>query len=147
MSLTTLEGRSHCPHRHRPCSWSARCLAERVLALRQRCPRWGKDKLAVLLRQQQISISTSMVGRILRQLKEQGRLTEAPRSGVAGSRRALRSRPYAIRKPKQYTVSRPPRGNPAWAWIGRTSLSWQSKGRGWPALAKVSVRHAGPSTA
>jgi len=106
MNLTTLEGRSHCPHRRRQPTWSAR-LAERVLALRQRYPRWGKDKLAVLLRQQQISISTSMVGRILRQLKGQGRLTEAPRSGVAGSRRALRSRPYAIRKPKQYAVSRP----------------------------------------
>jgi hypothetical protein len=32
---------------------------------------------------------------------------EAPRSGLPGSRRALRSRPYAIRKPKQYAVSRP----------------------------------------
>ena len=48
-----------------------------------------------------------MVGRILTQLKQQGRLIEAPRSGVPGSRRALRSRPYAIRKPKQYAVSRP----------------------------------------
>jgi len=47
------------------------------------------------------------VGRILTQLKRQGRLVEAPRSGVPGSRRALRSRPYAIRKPKQYAVSQP----------------------------------------
>jgi len=38
-------------------------------------------------------------------LKRQGRLLEAPRSGVPGSRRALRSRPYAIRKPKRYAVS------------------------------------------
>jgi hypothetical protein len=48
-----------------------------------------------------------MVGRILRRLKQQGRLVEPPRSGVPGSRRALRPRPYAVRKPKQYAVSRP----------------------------------------
>ena len=48
-----------------------------------------------------------MVGRILTQLKRQGRLVEPPRSGVPGSRRALRPRPYAVRKPKQYAVSRP----------------------------------------
>ena len=48
-----------------------------------------------------------MVGRILTQMKRQGRLVEPPRSGVAGSRRPLHPRPYAIRKPKQYAVSRP----------------------------------------
>jgi hypothetical protein len=64
-------------------------------------PPWGKDKLAVLLHRQQHPVSVSMVGRILRQLKQQGRLIEPSRSGVPGSRRALRSRPYAIRKPKQ----------------------------------------------
>jgi putative transposase len=32
---------------------------------------------------------------------------EAPRPTVAGSRRALRFRPYAVRKPKQYAVCRP----------------------------------------
>jgi putative transposase len=105
-NLATLEERSHRPHRRRQATWSA-ALADRVLALRLRYPRWGKDKLAVLLRQQQRTVSTSMVGRILTQLKRQGRLIEAPRSGVPGSRRALRSRPYAIRKPKQYAVSQP----------------------------------------
>ena len=48
-----------------------------------------------------------MLGRILTHLKQQGRLVEPPRTGVAGSRRALRPRPYAVRKPKQYAVSRP----------------------------------------
>jgi putative transposase len=105
-NLATLEPRSHRPHRRRQPTWSAP-LADRVLALRLRYPRWGKDKLTVLLRQQKLTVSTSMVGRILVQLKRQGRLVEAPRSGVAGSRRALRSRPYAIRKPKQYAVSQP----------------------------------------
>ena len=105
-NLATLEERSHRPHRRRQATWSS-SLADRVLALRQRYSRWGKDKLAVLLRQQKLTVSTSMVGRILSQLKRQGRLVEAPRSGVPGGRRALRSRPYAIRKPKQYAVSRP----------------------------------------
>jgi transposase InsO family protein len=75
--------------------------------LRLQFPRWGKDKLAVLLRRQQIAISTSMLGRILLHLQRQGRLLEPPRTGVPGSRRALRPRPYAVRKPKQYAVSQP----------------------------------------
>ena len=45
------------------------------------------------------------MGRIVGQLKRHGRLREPPRSGV--DRRALCARPYAIRKPKQYAVSRP----------------------------------------
>jgi len=77
------------------------------LTLRLQFPRWGKDKLAVLLRRQQIAISTSMLGRILLHLQRQGRLVEPPRTGVPGSRRALRPRPYAVRKPKQYAVSQP----------------------------------------
>jgi transposase InsO family protein len=105
-NLATLEERSHRPHRRRQATWSA-ALADRILALRLRYPRWGKDKLAVLLRRQKLTVSTSMVGRILTHLKRQGRLIEAPRSGVPGSRRALRSRPYAVRKPKQYAVSQP----------------------------------------
>ena len=105
-NLASLESRSHRPHRQRPPTWSP-AVAERVLALRRQFPRWGKDKLAILLRREQQPLSVSMVGRILRQLKRQGRLVEAPRPGVPGSRRALRSRPYAIRKPKQYAVSHP----------------------------------------
>jgi putative transposase len=104
--LTTLEERSHRPHRRRQPTWSFP-LKEKVLTLRLQFPRWGKDKLAVLLRRQQQPVSTSMVGRILAQLKRQGRLVEASRSGVPGSRRALRPRPYAVRKPKQYAVSQP----------------------------------------
>jgi putative transposase len=70
-------------------------------------PRWGKDKLAVLLRRQQIAISTSMLGRILIHLQRQSRLVEPLRTGVPGSPRALRPRPYAVRKPKQYAVCQP----------------------------------------
>jgi len=106
LDLTSLEERSHCPHRRRRPTWSF-LLAGKVLTLRLQFPRWGKDKLAVLLRGQQLVVSTSMVGRILTHLKQQGRLAEPLRTGVPGSRRALRVRPYAVRKPKQYAVSQP----------------------------------------
>jgi len=104
--LTSLEAASHRPHRRRQPTWSA-TLERKVLLLRVQFPRWGKDKLAVLLRQEKLPVSTSMVGRILTRLKRQGRLVEPPRSGVPGSRRTLRPRPYAVRKPKQYAVYRP----------------------------------------
>ena len=106
LDLISLEERSHCPHRRRQPTWSF-LLARKVLALRLRFPRWGKDKLAVLLRQQGERVSTSMVGRILHQLKRSGQLVEPPRHVVPGSRRPLRPRPYAVRKPRQYAVSRP----------------------------------------
>jgi transposase InsO family protein len=106
LDLISLEERSHCPHRRRQPTWSF-LLARKVLTLRLRFPRWGKDKLAVLLRQQGERVSTSMVGRILHQLKRSGQLVEPPRHAVPGSRRPLRPRPYAVRKPRQYAVSRP----------------------------------------
>jgi putative transposase len=107
LNLTTLEERSHCPHyRRQQPTWSF-LLESKVLQLRLQFPRWGKDKLAVLLGQQAETVSTSMVGRILTRLKQRGQLVEPPRLAVPGSRRALRLRPYAVRKPKQYAVSLP----------------------------------------
>ena len=106
LDLTSLEERSHCPRRRRRPTWPF-LLEERVLLVRLPFPRWGKDKLAVLLRQEKRPVSTSMVGRILAHLKQHGRLLEPLRSRVPGSRRALRPRPYAVRKPKQYAVSAP----------------------------------------
>jgi transposase InsO family protein len=106
MDLTSLESGSHRPHRCRWPTWSF-LLAEKVLTLRGQFPRWGKDKLVVLLRGENLQVSTSMVGRIVAHLKRQGRLVEAPRLRVRGSRRALRIRPYAVRKPKPYAVSVP----------------------------------------
>lgn len=106
MDLTSLEGHSHRPRHCRRPTWSFP-LEEKVLTLRRQFPRWGKDKLAVLVRREGVPVSSSMVGRILTQLKRQGRLVEALRSRLPGSRRALRIRPYAVRKPKQYAVSAP----------------------------------------
>lgn len=106
LDLTSLEQRSHCPRKRRQPTWSF-LLEEKVLQLRLQFPRWGKDKLVHLLGERHPSVSTSMVGRILAHLKRSGRLIEPLRPKLPGSRRALRPRPYAVRKPKQYAVSRP----------------------------------------
>ena len=60
--LESLEERSHRPRRVRQPTWS-RELALADLHLREEYPRWGKDKLVVLLRRQGWVASTSMVGR------------------------------------------------------------------------------------
>ena len=105
--LTTLEERSHRPHKVRKPTWAAE-LAERVLSLRKQYPRWGKDKLVVLLRRERRSVSTSMVGRILVDLKRRGTLHEPPRAAVLRQvRRKLRNRPWAIRKPKHWRIEQP----------------------------------------
>ena len=68
----------------------------------------GKDKLVVLLRKKQCTVSTSMVGRILVQLKRRGALHEPPKPAVLRqARRKLRNRPWAIRKPKHWRIEQP----------------------------------------
>ena len=95
--LTTLEGRSHRPRQLRKPTWSAE-LVERVLALRKQYPRWGKDKLVVLLRKKQCTVSTSMVGRILVQLKTArgvARATETRRVAAGTTETAESSMGYS----------------------------------------------------
>src|SRR2546427_1147239 len=104
--LTSLEERSHRPRQCRQPTW-AFPLEEKVLTLRLQFPRWGKDKLAVLLRRQKLAGSTSMVGRILTRLKLQGRLVEPPRTALPGSRPALRARPFAVRDTTDDSASEP----------------------------------------
>lgn len=99
-----LEDRSHRPQNVRQPTWSTE-LEKRVLALREQYPRWGKDKLVVLLRKEGIEASTSMVGRILKRLKDSGQLFEP----LPERRRRQKNapRPYAIRKPKGYLAKEP----------------------------------------
>jgi transposase InsO family protein len=103
--LESLEERSRRPHRLRGCTASSE-LVEAVRELREANPRWGKDKLAPLLREVGWQVSNSMVGRIMSRLRKQGRLVEAPRARIPVRRRSF-LRPYAIRKPKGYQVSEP----------------------------------------
>lgn len=104
--LLSLEDRSHRPHRCRQPTWTPP-LAQRVLRLRYQYPRWGKDKLVVLLRREGLRLSTSMVGRLLTYLKKHGRLHEPPRPRLGFSRRPRPPRPYAVRKPAAYTARAP----------------------------------------
>jgi putative transposase len=105
--LTTLEGHSHRPRKVRQPTWTVE-LAERVLALRKQYPRWGKDKLVVLLRRENRIVSTSMVGRILANLKRRGALHEPPPAAILRrERRKLRNRPWAVRKPKYWRIEQP----------------------------------------
>ena len=103
--LTSLEDRSRRPHHVRQPTWSGD-LDKAVLELRRQYPRWGKDKLVVLLKHQGWEVSTSMVGRILKRLKERGVLVEPVRKGISARKRKIR-RPHAVRKPKQYQVIDP----------------------------------------
>ena len=103
--LKGLEERSHRPRRTRKPTWTPE-LSQAVLALREQYPRWGKDKLVVLLRREGWQVSTSMVGRILSSLKARGVLKEPPPSYIS-TRKRPRPRPYAVRKPKNYRVSAP----------------------------------------
>ena len=100
--LPSLESRSHRPKRLRQPTWSPE-LAQAVLRLREEYPRWGKDKLSPLLHEQGYQVSTSMVGRILRRLKERGILREPVLNRVSAAKQ-WRVRPYAQRKPKDYEV-------------------------------------------
>ncbi len=77
-----------------------------VQKLREEYPRWGKDKLVVLLRDGGMSCSASTVGRIIRRLKDRGVLKE-PVPNHVSARKRQRQRPYAIRKPKDYKVIQP----------------------------------------
>ena len=95
-----LEDHSRRPRNLRQPTWS-KALEQAVLALREEHPRWGKDKLVVLLRNQGHEASVSMVGRILTRLKRQGRLPLADLRDPWMGRRA-QIRPYAVRKPRDY---------------------------------------------
>ena len=104
-NLTTLESRSPRPHHRRRPTWTVE-QGERVRRLREQYPRWGKDKLAVLLRREGWAVSVSMVGRILNSLKQRGRLTAPVRLRVK-RRRGTANRPWARRKPNDYAVAKP----------------------------------------
>jgi transposase InsO family protein len=103
--LESLEDRPSRPLRRRRPTWTVAQL-QAVRAICERYPRWGKDKLVVLLRRAGTRLSCSMVGRILARLRRSGDLREP-----LGRRKRVRQRrwqrPYAIRQPAGWTVERP----------------------------------------
>ena len=103
--LETLEDHSSAPRRRRRPTWTLEQLAA-VKAVRLTYPRWGKDKLVVLLRRTGLRLSSSMVGRILARLRRSGELHEPRRRRMSVHQRRW-LRPYAIRKPSSWRVERP----------------------------------------
>ena len=103
-NLISLENRSFRPRRVRARTWTEAQVAA-VRAARAAQPRWGKDKLAVVLRRQGMALSVSMIGRILTDLKRRQVLVEAP----LPRRRppARQRRPYAVRKPMDVVATQP----------------------------------------
>ena len=94
LHLESLEDRGSAPRRRRRPSWTVEHLRA-VKAVRERYPRWGKDKLVVLLRRAGLRLSTSTVGRILARLLRSGELREPRRRGISARKRAWR-RPHAV---------------------------------------------------
>ena len=94
--LETLEDRSSAPHRRRRPTWTVEQLRA-VKAIRETYPRWGKDKLVVLLRRAGVRLSTSMVGRILGRLRALGR---AARTGPSPDERPPSTLAAAVRHPQ-----------------------------------------------
>ncbi len=103
--LTSLHNRSRRPHRVRQPTWSPELL-QAVKTLREQYPRWGRDKLAIMLQQQGMVTSASTVGRILTDLKCRGLRVE-PLGARISTKKRRPKRPYAIRKPREYTAEQP----------------------------------------
>jgi putative transposase len=105
--LTTLEEVSRRPHRVR-LRETPEAVVSRILELRERYPRWGREKLAVLLKREGIRTSGSTVGRVMGRLRARGLLVEPENVRQAKLARQRRRKPrYAVRKPKGYSVEAP----------------------------------------
>jgi transposase InsO family protein len=105
--LRTLESGSHRPYKVRQLETPVE-VVERIRKLREQYPRWGRDKLAVLLRREGIDISASSVGRVIHRLKAKGLLVEPVNVVLARKARKRRWKPrYATRKPRGYKIREP----------------------------------------
>lgn len=98
--LSSLRDRSRRPRHLRQPQWPL-ALQQAIVRLREQYPRWGKNKLVVLLHTQGFQVSGPTVGRILRSLRHRGQLLEPKRSAISAKRRR-KPRPYAVRKPHAY---------------------------------------------
>ena len=81
-------------------------VVERVLSLREQYPRWGKEKLAVLLAREGVWVSVSTVGRTLARLRQRGVLKEPLPSYISGKKRFIK-RSWAVRRPQDLRATSP----------------------------------------
>jgi transposase InsO family protein len=98
------EGRRRPKHLRCP-RWDIK-LVETIIELRQLYPRWGKNKLNVMLRREGLNTSISTIGRILKYLKGRHLLPEPSQKHISWSKRRP-LRPHAVRKPRDYEVKLP----------------------------------------
>ena len=87
-------------------------VVEKIKTLRETFPRWGKEKLFILLKKELIKegkedlmVSVSTVGRTINRLKQRGYLKEPINNYISIKKRYLK-RDWAVRKPKDYQVKR-----------------------------------------
>jgi transposase InsO family protein len=104
--LSRLEDQSRRPNRLRQPQTTPPQEA-RIRAWREKYPRWGKDKIRVLLKTYDgIDLSASTIGRVLGRLKEKGLLREPAKLKAVRNRHRVQ-RPWARRKPKEYIPQAP----------------------------------------
>lgn len=77
-------------------------VVQRIQALREQYPRWGREKLKVLLAREGIILSAKSIDRVMARLRARGVLREPPRL-----RRAARWRQERLRRPKNLVVGHP----------------------------------------
>jgi transposase InsO family protein len=80
-------------------------VVTRLRHLRQQYPRWGREKLRILLQREGLTLSAKTIDRVLTRLRATGQLVDPPRQAISARRR--RARTYAMRKPRDYAVVRP----------------------------------------
>lgn len=74
-------------------------LVELIQSLREKYPRWGKEKIARLIWKRGHQISVSTVGRTITRLKERGILREPIPNFISSKKRFVR-RSWAVRRPE-----------------------------------------------
>ena len=99
--LAGLEPRSRRPHRVRqPETPSA--VVERIHALREQYPRWGREKLRVLLEGEGVHLSAKSIDRVIHRLRARGVLREPVKP-----RKAAKWRRDRLRRPRDLVVDHP----------------------------------------
>jgi len=85
-------------------------VVEEIKTLRETYPRWGKEKIYILLKKELIKegkenllVSVSTVGRTINRLKQRGYLKKPITNYISTKKRYLK-RDWAVRKPKDYEV-------------------------------------------
>jgi transposase InsO family protein len=105
--LKTLEDdpKSRRPQRLRTPTTDLKTVA-RIRYYREAYPRWGKAKIAILLKKEGHQVSESTVGRTIKRLKDRGVLKE-PIPNFISAKKCYLKRAWGVRKPKDYVVKEP----------------------------------------